>query len=95
MADAADLYWAHPADDSGGKAFSVAKKGAFVQKLNNYLMAKYANFQADDEGQGVIEYVLVAGVISIALFVAFQTTGIATQISTTVGGIVSTMAGTP
>jgi Flp pilus assembly pilin Flp len=68
-------------------------KGAFVQKLNDYLMAKYAKFQADDEGQGVIEYVLVAGVISMALFLAFQTTGIAGQITTTVGGIVSTMAG--
>ncbi len=82
-----------PADDSGGKAFSEAKKGVFVQKLNNYLMAKYVKFQADDEGQGVIEYVLVAGVISMALFLAFQTTGIAAQITTTIGGIVTTMAG--
>ncbi len=62
-------------------------------RLNNYLMAKHAQFETDDEGQGVIEYVLVTGVISMALFVAFNTTGIAGQITTTVGGIVTTMAG--
>ena len=72
----------------GGKAFSVAKKGAFVKKLNNYLMAMHVKFQSD-EGQGVIEYVLVAGVISLALFAAFLTTDIENGISRAVTGIVN------
>ncbi len=93
MADATDLYRAHHCRCQRRESFLGSKKGAFVQKLNNYLMTKYAKFQAEDDGQGVIEYVLVAGVISMALFVAFQTTGIAGQITTTVGGIVTTMAG--
>ncbi len=48
---------------------------------------------ARDEGQGVIEYTLVAGVISMALFIAFQTTGIAGEIGNVVGTIVTTMGG--
>ena len=71
----------------GGKAFSVAKKGAFVKKLNNYLMAMHVKFQSD-EGQGVIEYVLVAGVISLALFAAFLTTDIENGIGRAVGAII-------
>ena len=56
----------------------------------NYLRAHGA---ARDEGQGVIEYTLVVGVISMALYVAFQTTGIVGQIQTVVGNIVTTMGG--
>ena len=48
---------------------------------------------ARDEGQGVIEYTLVVGVISMALFVAFQTTGIVGEIGNVVGAIVTTMGG--
>lgn len=51
------------------------------------------NVASSDEGQGIIEYVLVAGVISMALFLAFGTTGIVGEISNAVGRIVSTMAG--
>ncbi len=85
-----NFTWPTAADDRGGKAFSVAKKGAFVKKLNNYLMAMHVKFQSD-EGQGVIEYTLVAGVISLALFVAFTTTNIAGAISNVVGDIVVTL----
>jgi Flp pilus assembly pilin Flp len=46
-----------------------------------------------EEGQGIIEYVLVAGVISMALFLAFGTSGIVGEIGNAVGRIVSTMAG--
>jgi Flp pilus assembly pilin Flp len=49
--------------------------------------------EAREEGQGIIEYVLVAGVISMALFVAFGTTGIVGEIGNAVGRIVSTMGG--
>jgi Flp pilus assembly pilin Flp len=63
-----------------------------MNKLYDLLLQ--ARMKAEnEEGQGVIEYVLVAGVISLALFVAFQTTGIAGQITSTVGEIVDTMAG--
>ena len=48
---------------------------------------------ARDEGQGVIEYVLVVGVISMALFLAFGTSGIVGEIGSAVGRIASTMAG--
>ncbi len=68
-----------------------------MNKLNSLLMRaqiKLQSKQENEEGQGVIEYVLVAGVISIALFVAFQTTGIAAQIGTLVGEIVTEMGGT-
>lgn len=51
------------------------------------------NAASRDDGQGIIEYVLVAGVISMALFLAFGTTGIVGEISNAVGRIVSTMAG--
>lgn len=63
-----------------------------VNKLYSLLLQAQAKAE-NEEGQGVIEYVLVAGVISLALFVAFQTTGIAGQITATVGEIVDTMAG--
>ena len=77
-----------PANDRGGKAFSVAQKGAFVQKLNDYLMAKIAKFHLDG-GQGVIEYTLVAGVISLALFTAFLTTDIEGGIGRAVDAVVA------
>jgi Flp pilus assembly pilin Flp len=66
-----------------------------VNKLSSLLMRAQINLQSkleSEEGQGVIEYVLVAGVISLALFVAFQTTGIANQITGTVGNIVTVMS---
>ncbi len=67
-----------------------------MNKLNDLLMQAQIKLQSTlehEEGQGVIEYVLVAGVISLALFVAFQTAGIAGQIETTLAGIATTMAG--
>ncbi len=67
-----------------------------MNKLNDLLMQAQIKLQSTlepEEGQGVIEYVLVAGVISLALFVAFQTTGIAAQITSTVTEIKTTMAG--
>ncbi len=85
-----NFTWPTAADDRGGKAFSVAKKGAFMQKLNDYLATKLAKFQLD-EGQGVIEYTLVAGVISLALFAAFVTTDIEGAIGNVVGNIVTTL----
>lgn len=63
-----------------------------VNKLYGLLLQAQAKAE-NEEGQGVIEYVLVAGVISLALFVAFETTGIAGQITATVSEVVDTMAG--
>ena len=59
-----------------------------MQKLNDYLLKKYAEFKAED-GQGVIEYTLVAGVISLALFTAFLTTDIEGGIGRAVDAVVA------
>ena len=67
-----------------------------MNKLTSLLMRAQIKLQSkreNEEGQGVIEYVLVAGVISIALFIAFNATSVGTQIGLTVGEIVSTMKG--
>lgn len=65
-----------------------------MNKLTSLLMRAQIKLQSkreNEEGQGVIEYVLVAGVISIALFLAFNTANLGGQITTTVGGIVTAM----
>ena len=47
----------------------------------------------NEEGQGVIEYTLVVGVISLALFGAFLFTGITDGIGNAVGDIVAVFPG--
>ena len=37
-------------------------------------------FEDRDEGQGMVEYVLILGVISIGVIIAFQTTELSTAI---------------
>ena len=46
---------------------------------------------AADEAQGVIEYTLAAGVISIGLYLAFATGGIVTGIENAASAIVATL----
>ena len=67
-----------------------------MNKLNSLLTRAQIKLQSkleNEEGQGVIEYVLVAGVISLALYLAFETANLGGQITSTVGGIVTTMGG--
>jgi Flp pilus assembly pilin Flp len=48
--------------------------------LKDYLAAKFGRM-SDDEGQGMVEYALIIGVISIILIATFLSTGIATEVS--------------
>ena len=58
----------------------------FFSRINAALEARG---MAREEGQGVVEYALVLGVLVVALFVAFTTTNIAAGIGTAVGNIVA------
>jgi Flp pilus assembly pilin Flp len=56
-------------------------------------MGLFNRFVREEEGQDLIEYVLIAGFISVVCYVAIQLTGVAvndvwTQLQTIVDGIV-------
>ena len=70
-----------------GSAESSSNVGGGMAELNDWMIRVLAR----DEGQGVIEYTLVAGVISLTLFVAFTTSGIADGIGRAVSAIVNEM----
>ncbi len=47
-----------------------------------------------EEGQGMVEYVLIIGAISVALVVAFNTGGVSTAITALSGGVASAIQAT-
>jgi len=48
--------------------------------MRNMIQNIKAQLAAREEGQGVVEYTLVLGVLVVLIFAAFQTTGIVTEI---------------
>ncbi len=63
----------------------------YARMLKDYLAAKFGR-TSDDEGQGMVEYALIIGVISIILIAAFLTTGIAAQVAALATTIVAGLA---
>ena len=55
--------------------------------INNKLVAIAAKTQDREEGQGVVEYAVVLGVIVVGLFVAWNSTPIETTIGTLVQNV--------
>jgi len=63
-----------------------------MTKLFARIHSAYVNRDLSrEEGQGVVEYALVLGVLVVALFVAFNTAGVAGGITAALGGIVTTL----
>ena len=52
----------------------------YARMLKDYVAARFIRV-SDDEGQGMVEYALIIGVISIILIAAFLTTGIEGAVS--------------
>lgn len=62
---------------------------AFIQMVRNYAQA----YSANEDGQGMVEYSLIVGTISLVIIFAFLTGGIETAIeglSSTIGTAIST-----
>ena len=60
-----------------------------MNKLYSLLMRAQSKVENREEGQGVIEYTLVVGVISVALFIAFFTLGLTDGVTAAVNAIVA------
>lgn len=50
-------------------------------------------FGGHDEGQGMVEYTLIIGTISLVIVAAFLTTGISSAIGTLAGNIATAIGG--
>ena len=62
-----------------------------MNKLYSLLLQAQPKVQNREEGQGIIEYTLVAGVIALSLFAAFVFANPAGAIGDVVGNIVDTI----
>ena len=60
----------------------------YARMLKDYVAARFVRV-SDDEGQGMVEYALIIGVISIILIAAFLTTGIEGAITGLANEIIS------
>ena len=60
-----------------------------MNKLYSLLMRAQSKVENREEAQGVIEYTLVVGVISVALFIAFFTLGLTDGVTAVVNAIVA------
>ncbi len=61
--------------------------------MNNFMFRLIARFNDREEGQGLVEYAVILGVIVVGLIVVWQATDVDLAVKATLEGIVTALGG--